>query len=93
MARVVLKLFITIKRKNLLLQWVDKMQLVKVPHPDLCPHKSFMQQLIGFQMGHSGKCGMSDNKAVYNYTKEGFVVTGGRQNVTSESTPLGTLTS
>ena len=39
------KIIITMSRQNV---------SVKVPHPDLWPHKSFMQQLMGCQMGHSG---------------------------------------
>ena len=33
------------------------------------------------------KCGKSGNKAVYNYKNDNFVITRGRQNVTSKSTP------
>ena len=39
------------------------------------------------------KCGKSGNKAVYNYKNNNFVIRRGRQNVTSESTPSGLLTS
>ena len=39
------------------------------------------------------KCGKSRNKAVYNYENDNFVIKRGRQNVTSESTPSGLLTS
>ena len=39
------------------------------------------------------KCGKSGIKAVYNYKNDNFVITRGRQNVTSESTPSGLLTS
>ena len=39
------------------------------------------------------KCGKSGNKAVDNYKNDNFVTTKGRQNVTSESTPSGLLTS
>ena len=39
------------------------------------------------------KCGKSGNKAVYNYKNDNFVITRGRQNVTSESTPSGLLPS
>ena len=39
------------------------------------------------------KCGKTGNKAVYNYKNDSFVITRGRQNVTSESTPCGLLTS
>ena len=39
------------------------------------------------------KCGKSRIKAVYNYKNDNFVITKGRQNVTSESTPSGLLTS
>ena len=39
------------------------------------------------------KCGKSGNKAVYNYKNDNFVITRGRQNVTSESTPSELLTS
>ena len=39
------------------------------------------------------KCGKSGIKAVYNYKNANFVITRGRQNVTSESTPSGLLTS
>ena len=39
------------------------------------------------------KCGKSGNKAVYDYKNDNFGITGGRQNVTSESTPFGLLTS
>ena len=38
------------------------------------------------------KCGKSGNKAVYTYKNDNFVITRGRQNVTSESTPSGLLT-
>ena len=39
------------------------------------------------------KCGTSGIKAVYNYKNKVYVTTRGRQNVTSESTPPGPLTS
>ena len=39
------------------------------------------------------KCGKSGIKVVYGYKNDNFVVTRGRQNVTSESTPSGLLTS
>ena len=39
------------------------------------------------------KCGRSGIKAVYNYKNKEYVITRGRQNVTSESTPSGPLTS
>ena len=39
------------------------------------------------------KCGKSDVKAVYNYKNKKYINTMGRQNVTSESTPSGPLTS
>ena len=35
------------------------------------------------------KCGKSGNKAVYNYKNKESIITRGRQNVTSESTPSG----
>ena len=38
------------------------------------------------------KCDNSDNKAAYNYENDNFIITRGRQNVTSESTPFGLLT-
>ena len=38
-------------------------------------------------------CGKSGNKAVYNYKNDNFVITRGRQNVASESTPSDLLTS
>ena len=38
-------------------------------------------------------CDKSGFKAVYNYKNEDYVITRGRQNVTSESTPSGPLTS
>ena len=38
------------------------------------------------------KCGKSGYTAVYNYKNDNVVITGGRQNVTSESTPSGLLT-
>ena len=43
-----------------------------------------------FSMTNGGKSG---NKAVYNYKNDNFVIKRGRQNVTSESTPSGLLTS
>ena len=39
------------------------------------------------------KCGKSGIKAVYHYTDKKSIFTMGRQNVTSESTPSGPLTS
>ena len=39
------------------------------------------------------KCGKSGIKAVYNYKNDNFVITRGRQNITSERTPSGLLTS
>ena len=39
------------------------------------------------------KYGKSWNEAVYNYKNGNFVITKGRQNVTSVSTPSGLLTS
>ena len=39
------------------------------------------------------KCDKSGIKAVYNYKNKDFVITWGRQNVTSTSTPSGPLTS
>ena len=38
------------------------------------------------------KCSKSGYTAVYNYKNDNFVITGGQQNVTSESTPSGLLT-
>ena len=38
---------------KLLLQGVDKMYLVRVPHLDFCPHKSLMQQGVIFIIWHS----------------------------------------
>ena len=38
-------------------------------------------------------CDKSDIKVVYNYKNKDFVITRGRQNVTSKSTPSGPLTS
>ena len=39
------------------------------------------------------KCGKSGIKVVYNYKNKKSIITMGRQNVTSESTPSGSLTS
>ena len=39
------------------------------------------------------KCGKSGNKVVYDYKNDNFVITMGRQNVISESTLSGLLTS
>ena len=39
------------------------------------------------------KCGKSGNKVVYNYTNKKYIITMGRQNVTSESNPSEPLTS
>ena len=39
------------------------------------------------------KCGKSRIKAVYNYKNDNIIITMGRQNVTSESTPSELLTS
>ena len=39
------------------------------------------------------KCGKSGNKIVYNYKNKKSIITMGRQNVASESTPSGPLTS
>ena len=55
----------------------------------------FSEKTLSFRYVSSGvysmtKCGKSGNKAVYNYKN---VITRGRQNVTSESTPSGLLTS
>ena len=41
-------------------------------------------------MTKSGKCGI---KVVYNYKNKKYIIKMGRQNVTSESTPSGPLTS
>ena len=38
------------------------------------------------------KCGKSDIKADYNYKNKDYVITMGQQNITSESTPSGPLT-
>ena len=38
-------------------------------------------------------CGKSGIKVVYNYKNKKYIITMGRQNVTSESTPSGPLTS
>ena len=38
-------------------------------------------------------CDKSGNKAVYKYKNKDYVITRGRQNVTSTSTPSGPLTS
>ena len=38
-------------------------------------------------------CEKGGNKAVYNYKNKDYVITRGRQNVTSTSTPSGPLTS
>ena len=38
-------------------------------------------------------CDKSGIKAVYNYKNKDYVITRGRQNVTSKSTPSGTLAS
>ena len=38
-------------------------------------------------------CDKSDIKAVYNYKNKDYVITRGRQNVISKSTPSGPLTS
>ena len=40
------------------------MLLVKVPRPDLWPHKSSMQQLMGCQMGNSGTKWVMDQDEV-----------------------------
>ena len=37
------------------------------------------------------KCGKSGINGVYNYNNDNFVITRGRRNVTSESTPSGLL--
>ena len=42
--RMVIKPFITIQMRNLLSYRVVKMKLVRVPHSNLWPQKSFMQQ-------------------------------------------------
>ena len=59
---------------------------------------TFSGKNLNFRYVSSGvysmtKCGKSRNKAVYNYKNDHFVITRGRQNVTSESTPSGLFTS
>ena len=58
----------------------------------------FNEKNLNFRYVPSGvysmtKCGKSGNKAVYNYKNDNFVITRGRQNITSESTTSGLLTS
>ena len=59
---------------------------------------TFSEKNLNFSYVSSGvylitKCGKSGIKAVHNYKNDNFVITRGRQNVTSESTPSGILTS
>ena len=58
----------------------------------------FPKKNLNFRYVSSGaysmtQCDKSGIKAVYNYKNDNFVITRGRQNVTSESTPSGLLTS
>ena len=55
--------------------------------------KNLKLRYVSFGVYSMTKCGKSGNKSVNNYKNDNFVITRGRQNVTSESTPSGLLTS
>ena len=57
------------------------------------PWKQLTFRYVSYGTYSMTKCGKTGNKAVYNYNNDSFVITRGRQNVTSESTPSGLLTS
>ena len=47
---------------------------------------------VSSKMYLTTKCGKSGDKVVYNFKNKNIIITMGRQNVTSESTPSGPLT-